>query len=122
MNYFLTLDAALVDCDRQSGCPGEIVTCTCTTGNSNILAWMINGSEIQFMSGDPLWIRQNISESSSFATLTEDSNVNGIRVIMSNLTFSVSSDDIVLSCQNVDRTITKPFIVPTAGKCYLHIV
>ena len=66
------------------------------------------------MSNDSVLTRRNISTSNSFAVLTENFDMNGTRVIVSNLTVSASSEDIVLTCQNVDRTITTPLIVPIA--------
>ena len=77
-----------------------------------------------FRSNDTLHTRRDVPGSSTFAVLTENSNANGIRVIMSNITVSVfSNDQIILTCENVDRTMTKAIIVRTAGKCveyYMH--
>ena len=111
--------ATSVTCDRQFLCPGETtITCICATGNSNALAWTINGSRLEFMSNNASLTRHDIPGSSGFAVLTENSIVNGIRVIMSNITLSVFSSDIILTCQNVDQSMTEPIIVPIIGKCY----
>ena len=117
----LIADATQVTCDRQSVCPGDTVTCVCITGNSTSLAWMSNGTRLIFASNDTLLTRRVVPGSSTFAVLTENSHVNGIRVMMSNITVTVSSNDpeIILTCENVDHTITEPIIVPTTriGKC-----
>lgn len=101
-------------------CPGGTITCICATGNSSALAWTINGTRLEFMSSDPLMTRHNVFGPSTYAVLTESSDTNGISVIMSNLTLSVSmsSNDpsIILMCENVDRTISEPVIIPIAGK------
>ena len=97
-------------------CPGQTLNCICATGNSNALAWRVNGNRLEFMSSDPPSTRRNVPGSSTFALLTESSNMNGTRVIMSNLTIIGSSDDIILTCQNVDQSITEPFIAPITGK------
>ena len=91
------------------------MTCVCTTGNSNTLAWMINGSTLTFASNDPLLTRRNVTGVSTYAVITESSNTNGIRVIMSNLTF-VASMTHILMCENVDRSTSKTAIIPISGK------
>ena len=105
-------------------CSGRTVTCTCITGNSDSLAWTSNGNTLSFTSTAAVPMRQNVSGSNQFAVLTENSDVNGIRVIMSNFTINVSSDvsDIILTCENVDHAITEPIIIPVIpyGKCYMH--
>jgi hypothetical protein len=82
---------------------------------------MSNGNRLSFTSDDPLLMRRNVPGSNGFAVLTENSNVNGIRVIMSNITVGVSSNDpeIILTCENVDRAMVEPVIIPTTrtGKC-----
>lgn len=116
--------ATLVTCDRQSVCPGDTVTCTCITGNSTSLAWMNNGNRLVFASNDALLTRRDVPGSSAFAVLAENSNVNGIMVIMSNITVTVSTNhpEIILTCESVDRTTVEPIIVPTTciGKCCVH--
>ena len=115
------IDVTSIDCDRQSACPDEVVTCTCTTGNSNMLAWMINGSRLEFTSNDPLLTRYNVDGSSPFAVLTNSSDTNGIRVIVSNLTFIASdSTSNIISCENVDRSMTASTIIPISGKIGIH--
>ena len=103
-------------------CVGDSVTCICVTGNSTSLAWMSNGNRLSFTSSDPQMTRQNVSN--GFAVLTENSIVNGIRVIMSNITVSVSSSDpeIILTCENVDRNMIEPIIIPTTrtGKYLIY--
>ena len=96
-------------------CAGDSVTCICVTGNSTSLAWMSNGNRLLFMSSDPLLTRRNVSGSNGYAVLTESSIVNGIRVIMSNITVSASSNDpeIILTCENADRNMIEPIIIPT---------
>ena len=101
-------------------CPGETVTCLCATGDSQALAWSIDGTRLEYTSNDLLLERLNIAGSSTFAVLTENTEVNGIRVIMSNLTLSVFSKDVILTCENVDQMMTQPIIVPIAGKHYVH--
>ena len=111
---------ASVTCDRVTLCRGQTVTCACATGNSNSLAWMTNGSRLQFSSTDSLLTRRNVNGSSIFAVLTGHSNQNGVRVIMSNITVNVSlnsSDpEIVLTCTNIDHMISKPVILPVSSK------
>ena len=107
-------------CDRQSVCPGDALTCVCVTGQSNTLIWTVNGNRREFTSNDSLNTMRDVSESSAFATLTENSARNGVRVIMSNLTVNTSVNlfdpKIILTCQNVDRAMTEPAIIPIAGK------
>ena len=70
-----------------------------------------------FASTDPVEMRRNVTGSSTFAVLTENSNVNGIRVITSNLTFvtsSTSSKSNVLTCSN-DHSISESMIIPVSG-------
>ena len=101
-------------------CPGGTITCTCATGNSSALAWTINGTRLEFVSSYSLMTRRNVPGSNAYAVLTESSDTNGVRVIISNLTLSVSvsSNDpsIILTCENVDHTISEPVILPIAGK------
>ena len=111
-------EATSVTCDRKLTCPGETVTCTCTTWNSNTLVWTNNGNSLIFTSNDPLMTRRNVDGSSTSAVLTDSSDRNGIRVIMSNITF-ISAINNVLSCQNVDRSTTRFVIVPISGKSYI---
>ena len=114
---------ASVTCDKQSVCLGETMTCVCMTGNSNTLAWMIEGSRLEFSADDPPLTRRNVSGSSTTAVLTENSDTNRVRVIGSNLTLSVSMISkfndpvIILRCVNVDRAMMKPVILPITGKC-----
>lgn len=100
-------------------CPGDTLTCICATGNSSALAWMTNGRRLEFTSSDPLLMRRSVLGLSGFAVLTENSNANGVRVIMSNLTLFVSMNlsdiSIVLTCENVDHTISNPVILPIVG-------
>jgi hypothetical protein len=104
-------------------CAGDSVTCICITGNSTSLAWTSDGNRLSFTSSDPLLTQRNVPGSDGFAVLTENSNMNGIRVIMSNITVRVSSNDpeIILTCESVDRTMIEPIIVPTTrtGECYM---
>ena len=120
----LITEASQVTCDRQAVCSGSTVTCTCITGNSDSLSWMSNGNTLSFTSTDAVPMRQNVSGSNQFAVLTENSDVNGIRVIMSNFTINVSSDvsDIILTCENVDHAMIEPIIIPVTpyGECYMH--
>ena len=57
--------------------------------------------------------------SNAFAVLTESSDRNGMKVIMSNLTVSISTtSNIVLTCENVHCTKLEHnniIIVPAAG-------
>lgn len=97
-------------------CPGETVTCICVTWNSNALNWTtINGNSLAFSSTEPLQTRRNVTGSSTFAVLTENSNRNGFRVIMSNLTFIASMMN-VLVCENVGQSTRKSVIIPVSGK------
>ena len=68
------------------------------------------------MSDDSQQIRHDVPGLGVFAILTESTDANGIRMIMSNLTLNVSSDDIILICENVDQNITDPIIIPALGK------
>ena len=85
---------------------------------------MSNGNRLLFTSTDAVPTRRNVSRSNQFAVLTENSDMNGIRVIMSNFTINLSSNDsdIMLTCQNVDRAMTEPIIIPiiSYGKCCMH--
>ena len=92
----------------------------CATGNSNALTWMVNGTSLEFSSDNASLTMLAIPESSGFAVLTENSIVNGIRVLMSNITLNVSSSDVILTCQNVDQSMIMPFIIPTNGK-YMYL-
>lgn len=94
------------------------ITCVCATGNSNALAWTVNGTGVEFSSNDALLAIRDIPGLSGFAVLTENSIVNGIRVLMSNITLDVSSSDITLTCQNVDQSVRTPITVPIIGKWY----
>ena len=104
----------------MSACPGDVITCNCATGSSTSLAWTINRTRLTFGSNDPLLMQQDVPGSSTFAVLTENSDVNGIRVIMSNLTASFSNDRIILTCENVDHAMLKSIILPVARKCVQH--
>ena len=96
-------------------CPGETVTCACATGNSNSLTWITDGNRLQISSSNP---RENIPGSSTSAVLTENSDRNGVRVIMSNITVSVSMSStdhlVTLTCEN-DGAIVQPIILPIPG-------
>ena len=98
-------------------CPGETVTCACATGNSNSLTWVTDGNRVQFSSSDPLLTRENVGSSTS-AVLTENSDRNGVRVIMSNITvgISMSSTDplVTLTCEN-DGAMVQPILLPISG-------
>ena len=72
-------------------CPGETVTCAYATGNSRALAWMTEGNTLTFFSNNSLLMRHDVSGSSTFAVLIENSDASGVRVIMSNLTVGVST-------------------------------
>ena len=61
-------------------------------------------------------MRHDVTGSNAFAMLTESSDRNGVRVIMSNLTVSIPTSEIVLTCVNVDHTTSESVIVPAAGK------
>ena len=116
--YYI-IGEALVTCDRQSVCPGDTLTCFCATGNSSALAWMINGTKQEFTSNDPLLISRGVLGSSGSAVLIENSDRSGMRVITSNLTLLVSMDfrdsSIILTCENIDRTMSEPVIIPVLG-------
>lgn len=115
------VDSTSVVCDKQSVCLGETVTCTCTIGNSNTLAWSNNGNRLMFTSTDPLETRRDVTGSSTFAVLTNNSDTNGIRVITSNFTFIASMTNI-LTCENVDRSTSRSVIAPISGKSkYLYL-
>lgn len=98
-------------------CPGDTVTCTCRTGNSNTLVWMTDGSRLEFASNDPLMTRRDVNSSSTFAVIAENSDRNGVRVIVSNLTFiTPKSMSSVVMCENVDRSSTESVFIPVSGK------
>lgn len=105
-------------------CPGDTVTCTCITGNSSSLVWTINGNRLALTSNTTLLTWQNVPGSSGFAMLTENSDINGIRVIMGDIAATVSLNDpeIVLTCENVGRAMIQPKIIPTSptGKRYVY--
>ena len=105
-------------------CPGEAVTCTCTTGDSNTLVWTTNGDRfnLSFTSTDSPLTMRNVTGSSTFSVLVESSDRNGVRVIMSNITVGVptSSTDteVILTCKNANRARKKTVILPVVGKYY----
>ena len=101
-------------------CPGETVTCTCATGNTNALAWIIDGSRIEFTSSDPLLTRRTVSRSNASAVVTENSDRNGVRVIMSSLTVSARMTSmIILTCENVGQTVTNLSLFPTLVSAFI---
>ena len=59
--------------------------------------------------------RRDLPGSNGFVVLTENSIVNGIRVIMSNITVFASSSDVTLTCGNVDQNMIEPITVPMIG-------
>ena len=70
-----------------------------------------------FASADPVETRRDVTGSSTYAVLTDNSDINGIRVITSNLTFIASSSKSnVLTCENVDLSTTESVITPVTGK------
>ena len=117
------LDETSVVCDKLSVCPGETVTvtCTCSTGNSNTLAWIINRERLMFASNDLLKTRRDVNGSDAYTVLTNSSNTNGIMVIVSNLTF-IASDSVsnALTCENVDRSVNRSIIIPVTGKIFFQ--
>ena len=109
--------ATSVTCDRQFLCPGETtVTCVCATANSSAQAWTFNETRLDFTSNNGTLSRHNLPGSNGFAVLTENSIVNGIRVIMSNITVSASSSNVTLMCGNVDQNMIEPITIPMIGK------
>ena len=128
VSTFTENDTSVV-CDKPSVCPGEAVNCVCATGNSNLLAWVTDGSRLVFTLNDPLLLRQNVTGSSAYGILTDRYNESGIQVIISNLTFTASMDDtsLLAKCENVDRSTSNPAIIPVVGKlsnigAYSHIL
>ena len=109
------VDATSIVCDKQSVCLGATVTCTCTIEKSNTLAWSNNGNRLMFTSTDPLETRRDVTGSSTFAVLTNNSDTNGIRVITSSFTFIASMTNI-LTCENVDHSTSRSVIIPISGK------
>ena len=87
------------------------MTCTCTTGNSNALAWISNSDRLMFASTDP-----QQTGSSAFAVLTDNSDRNGIRVITSSFTFVTSMMFNVLTCENVDHSTSTSTVIPISGE------
>ena len=122
-NIIVPIVGTTLACDRQSVCPGDTVICTCITGNSSSLIWTINGNRLTLTSNNSLLTQQNVPGSNGFAMLTESSDINGIRVITSDITATASLNDpeIVLTCENVDRAMIQPKIIPTSptGKRYV---
>ena len=92
------------------------VTCVCATANSSALVWTFNDTRLNFTSNNATLSRRDLPGSNGFVVLTENSIVNGIRVIMSNITVSASSSDVTLTCENVDQNMIEPITVPTIGK------
>ena len=123
MFFVIIAGAALVACDKWLVCSGESVMCSCATGNSSTHAWITNGTRIVFTSDDRLGIGRDVPGSSTYAVLTESSDRNGVRVIMSNITVSASkeSNNIILTCENVDSTMTEPVIIPIGEYC-VHLI
>ena len=125
-NYYfcVILDTTSIDCDKQSVCPEETVTCTCTTGNSNTLTWTSNGDSLTFASTDPLGTRRDVNGLNTYAVLADTSDTNGIRVITSNLTFVASSfgSSVVLTCANVDLSTSESVIIPVSGRIKSQLV
>ena len=113
-----------VTCDQRAVCPGEMVTCTCTAGYSTVIAWSSdqligqNGARLEFSSVQQVSTRQNVSNSSTFAILAYESDVNGVMVLISELTFVVStSETLILTCLNVNLQNSDSIIIPMSSKC-----
>ena len=115
---FDAVDTTSVVCGKQTVCSGETVTCTCTTVNSNSLAWSTSdGNRVVFTSSDPPLTRRSVDGSSASAVLTDNSDTNGIRLITSNFTLAASSSrsNIILTCENVGRSTSESVIIPVSG-------
>ena len=104
-------------------CSGESVTCSCATGNSSTHAWITYRTRLEFTSDDPQETIRDVPGSTTYAVLMESSDRNGVRVIISNITISASSesDNIILTCENVDSTMTEPIIIPIGEYC-VHLI
>ena len=119
----LLIDDTSLTCDKPAVCPGVNVTCTCTTAHSSILAWSSDefigqdGIRLEFASVQPLLTRQNVAGLSTFAVLTDNSDMNGVVVLESELTFVASESSAnILSCLNVVRQTLYPIIIPMSSK------
>ena len=119
--YSITIGNTFVTCNKEAVCPGEQVTCTCTTAHSNALAWI--GGEffedrIEFSSANDVNVTKEDLEGSASAVLIHNSAQNGVRVMKASLTFNVSeshtSDN--LTCQNNGEAVTAHVPIAIAGK------
>ena len=94
------------------------MTCVCATGNSNLLAWVTDGSRLEFTSNDRLLTRRNVTGSSAYGILTDRFNENRIQVITSNLTLTASMNDtsLLARCENVDHSTSNAVLIPVLRK------
>ena len=120
------IDNTSVICDKPAACPGETVTCTCTTAHSNTIAWSSDEQDdmqLEFASVEPVTTRRNVTNSSTFAVLTDSSDVNGVVVLMSDLTFIASENPAnLLTCLNSDLQSSRSIIVPVYSKYFVMVI
>ena len=105
------------------------MTCTCRTGHSNTTAWSSDefigqgGARLELASDDPLQTRRNVTNSSTFAVLTDSSDLSGVVVLTSFLSFAASrNSDNILICENVDLQSSYPIIVPMSSEYFVMVI
>ena len=87
----------MIECENLVVCPGNVRTFTCETRGSTSLIWesaeYIGGNPISFTPLSPLGIRMNSDVNPDVtASLMMNYEINGVRVLMSQLIITVSED------------------------------
>jgi hypothetical protein len=106
-------------------CPGQVVTITCETRGSQIIAWSSDeyigrsGAQLQLSSTDPVGVTRRTS--STVAALINNTNDNGVTVLVSQLRIigSLSSS---VACINADNGMIIAIMVHVLGMLTFHII
>jgi hypothetical protein len=106
-------------------CPGQEVTITCETRGSQIIAWTSDeyigrqGVQLEFLSIDPVGVTRRTS--SAVASLINNTNDNGVTVLVSQLRIigALSSS---VACINIMNDMTVAIMVHILGILMFHLL
>lgn len=102
-------------------CPGEVLTFTCATNGSSILAWISDeyiGTQLGFATFNNIGdTRTSPMNPNTVATLINKTNENGVDMLVSTLRIKVLSDllDSSVTCMHIDDQIMSTERVQVIG-------